>query len=88
MEILLISEYFLLVALVIFLISSMRVISYKSVAMGLIGTSSNYRICNGFKEAGLDVGNNKSFHGLFDSINLNHTIRTCNLDCKHRYPNF
>ena len=40
MEILLISEYFLLVALVIFLISSMRVISYKSVAMGLIGTSS------------------------------------------------
>ena len=37
MEILLISEYF---ALVIFLISSMRVISYKSVAMGLIGTSS------------------------------------------------
>ena len=40
MEILLISEYFLLVALVIFLIASMRVISYKSVAMGLIGTSS------------------------------------------------
>ena len=40
MGILLISEYFLLVALVIFLISSMRVISYKSVAMGLIGTSS------------------------------------------------
>ena len=40
MEILLISEYFLLVALVIFLISSMRVISYKSVAMGLIGISS------------------------------------------------
>ena len=40
MEILLISEYFLLVALVIFLISSMRVISYKSVAMCLIGTSS------------------------------------------------
>ena len=40
MEILLISEYFLLVALVIFLISSMRFISYKSVAMGLIGTSS------------------------------------------------
>ena len=40
MEILLISEYFLLVALVIFLFASMRVISYKSVAMGLIGTSS------------------------------------------------
>jgi len=40
MEILLISEYFLIVALVIFLIVSMRIITYKSVAMGLIGTSS------------------------------------------------
>lgn len=40
MEILLISEYFLLVALAIFLIASMRIITYKSVAMGLIGTSS------------------------------------------------
>lgn len=40
MEILLISEYFLLVALAIFLIASMRIITYKSVSMGLIGTSS------------------------------------------------
>ncbi len=40
MEILLISEYFLLVTLVIFLIVGMRIISYKTVAMGLIGTSS------------------------------------------------
>ncbi|MDO5843059.1 MAG: hypothetical protein Q4Q24_07320 [Methanobrevibacter ruminantium] len=40
MEILLICECFLIIALVIFLIVSMRVISYKSVSMGLIGTSS------------------------------------------------
>lgn len=40
MEILLIAEYFLIIALVIFLIAAMRIISYKSVSMGLIGTSS------------------------------------------------
>lgn len=40
MEILLIAECFLIIALVIFLIAAMRIISYKSVSMGLIGTSS------------------------------------------------
>ena len=41
MEILLISEYFLMVALAIFLIAALRLITYKSVAMGLIGASSS-----------------------------------------------
>ena len=40
MEILLISECFLIIALVVFLLASMRIISYRSVSMGLIGTSS------------------------------------------------
>lgn len=40
MEILLISECFLIIALIIFLIASLRIISFKSVSMGLIGTSS------------------------------------------------
>ncbi len=40
MEFLLICECFLIIALVLFLIVSMRIISYKSVSMGLIGTSS------------------------------------------------
>ena len=40
MEILLISECFLIIALVVFLFASMRIISYKTVSMGLIGTSS------------------------------------------------
>lgn len=41
MEILLISEYFLMVALAIFLIAALRLVTYKSVSMGLIGTSSS-----------------------------------------------
>lgn len=40
MEILLISECFFIIALIIFLIASLRIISFKSVSMGLIGTSS------------------------------------------------
>ena len=40
MEILLISECLLIIALVVFLLASMRIITYKSVSMGLIGTSS------------------------------------------------
>ncbi|MBQ6813612.1 MAG: hypothetical protein IJP12_03135 [Methanobrevibacter sp.] len=40
MEILLISECFLIIALVVFLLASLRIITYKSTSMGLIGTSS------------------------------------------------
>ncbi|WP_227717037.1 monovalent cation/H+ antiporter complex subunit F [Methanobrevibacter ruminantium] len=40
MELLLISECFLIIALVVFLFASMRIITYKTVSMGLIGTSS------------------------------------------------
>ena len=40
MDILLICECFLIVALIIFLIATLRIITYKSISMGLIGTSS------------------------------------------------
>ena len=40
MDILLISECFLIVALIVFLIATLRIITYKSTSMGLIGTSS------------------------------------------------
>ena len=40
MNILLISECFLIVALIVFLIATLRIITYKSTSMGLIGTSS------------------------------------------------
>ena len=40
MDILLICECFLIVALILFLIATLRIITYKSVSMGLIGTSS------------------------------------------------
>ena len=40
MDILLISQCFLIVALVVFLIATLRIITYKSTSMGLIGTSS------------------------------------------------
>ena len=40
MDILLISECFLIVALIVFLIATLRIITYKSISMGLIGTSS------------------------------------------------
>ena len=40
MDILLISECFLIIALVVFLLASLRIITYKSTSMGLIGTSS------------------------------------------------
>ena len=40
MDILLISECFLIVALILFLIATLRIITYKSISMGLIGTSS------------------------------------------------
>ena len=35
-----ISECFLIIALVVFLLASLRIITYKSTSMGLIGTSS------------------------------------------------
>ena len=40
MDILLICEYFLMFALIIFSIATLRIITYKSTSMGLIGTSS------------------------------------------------
>ena len=40
MDILLICECFLIIALVVFLIATLRIITYKSISMGLIGTSS------------------------------------------------
>ena len=40
MDILLICECFLIVALILFLIATLRIITYKSTSMGLIGTSS------------------------------------------------
>ena len=40
MDILLICECFLIVALILFLIATLRIITYKSISMGLIGTSS------------------------------------------------
>ena len=40
MDILLICECFLIIALIAFLIATLRIITYKSVSMGLIGTSS------------------------------------------------
>ena len=40
MDILLICECFLIIALIVFLIATLRIITYKSISMGLIGTSS------------------------------------------------
>ncbi len=40
MDILLICECFLIIALIVFLIATLRIITYKSTSMGLIGTSS------------------------------------------------
>ena len=40
MNILLISECFLIFALIVFSIATLRIIAYKSTSMGLIGTSS------------------------------------------------
>ena len=40
MNILLISECFLIFALIVFSIATLRIITYKSTSMGLIGTSS------------------------------------------------
>ena len=40
MDILLISECFLIVALIVFSFATLRIITYKSTSMGLIGTSS------------------------------------------------
>lgn len=40
MELILISECFLIIALVLFLFAAMRIITYDSTAMGLIGSSS------------------------------------------------
>ncbi len=40
MDILLICEYFLIIALILFSIATLRIITYKSTSMGLIGTSS------------------------------------------------
>ena len=40
MNILLISECFLIFALIVFSIATLRIITYKSISMGLIGTSS------------------------------------------------
>ena len=40
MDILLICECFLIIALIAFSIASLRIITYKSISMGLIGTSS------------------------------------------------
>ena len=40
MDILLMSEYFLIIALIVFSFATLRIITYKSTSMGLIGTSS------------------------------------------------
>ena len=40
MDFLLICECFLIIALIVFLIATLRIITYKSTSMGLIGTSS------------------------------------------------
>ena len=40
MDILLISECFLIFALIVFSFATLRIITYKSTSMGLIGTSS------------------------------------------------
>ena len=40
MDILLISECLLIIALIVFSIATLRIITYKSTSMGLIGTSS------------------------------------------------
>ena len=40
MDFLLICECFLIIALIVFLIATLRIITYKSISMGLIGTSS------------------------------------------------
>lgn len=40
MDILLFCECFLIIALIAFSIASLRIITYKSISMGLIGTSS------------------------------------------------
>ena len=40
MDILLISECFLIIALIVFSFATLRIITYKSTSMGLIGTSS------------------------------------------------
>ena len=40
MNILLISECFFIIALIVFSFASLRIITYKSTSMGLIGTSS------------------------------------------------
>ena len=40
MDILLICECFLIIALIVFSFATLRIITYKSTSMGLIGTSS------------------------------------------------
>ena len=39
MDILLISEYILIIALVVMIIVALRIVAHKSVAMGILGTS-------------------------------------------------
>ena len=41
MDILLICECFLIIALIVFSFATLRIITYKSTSMGLIGTSSD-----------------------------------------------
>lgn len=40
MDVLLISKYILIVALVIFMLASIRILTHKTIAMGLIGCST------------------------------------------------
>lgn len=40
MDILLISEYILIIALVIFMIAAVRILTHKTIAMGLIGSAT------------------------------------------------
>ena len=44
MDILLICECFLIIALIVFSFATLRIITYKSTSMGLIGTSSIHNI--------------------------------------------
>ena len=43
MDILLICECFLIIALIVFSFATLRIITYKSTSMGLIGTSSFFK---------------------------------------------